>query len=32
MDALAELTKISRDPQYDPNVRQRAQWGIQKLQ
>jgi len=31
-DGLAELTKISRDLQYDPNVRQRAQWGIQKLQ
>jgi len=30
--ATGELTKISRDAQYDPNVRQRAQWGIQKLQ
>lgn len=27
-----ELEKISRNAQYNPNVRQRALWGIQKLQ
>ena len=30
--ASVELVKISRDPAYNPNVRQRAGWGIQKLQ
>ena len=30
--AAGELARISRDAQYNPNVRQRAQWGIQKLQ